>query len=220
MTNLTYDQKVKLKLKQKGFDESLYDDFLMNSAIEYSNKSDEGIKHFDIRAFFDMLHYDEKQNMAIQEFNVWCSKGLSLKGCLSFEKYVVDNGLQAGFSKLMSALKDDMPEFKMLGDVRAMPADIVKPQIESEIKEKEQKLETYLRTIFQSMGLDLGDLEDKIVGIINKNLLGRFHFDEMTPDELARFDVSRANPEIIKKQISVCIDKLLAGDSLDGVTLT
>lgn len=214
---MNYLDKLKIALKAKGEDESLIDLFLSIETLSYINKDQ--VETFSVLEFLEKLHFEGNGSKSTFEYSNFCNTSLSLKGYNSLEEDIQSLSKQVTFSKMKRYLSDDFPECNFLGDVRAMPVDLTKPQLQDMIYKNEKKVETYIRLMVQSLGVDLGSYEDKIVNIINQYVLSKFNFETQLPNQLANFDMNKADPEVIKKQINVCIDKLLAGENLDGFSL-
>ena len=214
---MNYIDKLKISLKAKGEDESLIDLFLSVETIYYMNK-DELLK-FSLFSYLEDLHLNRNEAKSVFNYSNFCSTQLSLKGCNTFANDIVNESKQQVFTKMKRYLKDEFPEFNVLGDIRAIPEDIVKYQIEESIERNEKKIESYIRTMIQSLGVELDSYEDNILNIINNYVLNIFDFETKLPSELSSFDMTKADPAIIKKQINICIDKLLKGEDLDGMVL-
>jgi hypothetical protein len=214
---MNYLDKLKIALKSQGQDESLIDSFASIERLSYVNKSN--VESFSILEFLENLHFEGKGSKAVFDYSNFCNTSLSLKGCDSIEEDIANEGKQLIFTQMKRYLSDDFPECNVLGDIRAIPVDITMPQLQDMIYKNEKKVETYIRLMVQSLDVDLDAYEDKIVNIINQYVLSKFNFETQLPSQLANFDMNRADPEVIKKQINVCIDKLLAGENLEGFSL-
>lgn len=213
---MNYLDKLKLALKSQDQDETLIDSFMSVESLYYINK--DSVEVFSLYDFLEELHISGNASKAYFEYNNFANT-LTLKGCRSLELDIVDNQKQIIFSQMKRFLEESFPEMSVMGEVRSIPVDNVIPQLEDLKAKNEHKLETYIRTMIQSMGVDLESYEDQILKLINQHVLGKFNFDIKTASEMSNFDMTKADPNVIKKQISVCIDRLLSGKDLDGLSL-
>lgn len=144
----------------------------------------------------------------------FCNQKLSLKGCLTLETGIENDHKMTIFSKLKFYLSDRFPEFNFLGDVRSLPCDLTKEEILKLIENKSNNLKKYIYNLLESLNLDLEENHDKVIDIIHQHVENLLSLDELTSPELARFSLDKANPEIVKKQIVIAVDRILTTGSI------
>ena len=128
---------------------------------------------------------------------------------MTLEKGIEDDHKMAVFSRLKVYLSDSFPEFNFLGDVRALPCDYTKEELLKLIEKKSNNLKTYIYRLLESLNLDLEENHDKVVNAIHQHVEDLLSFDELTSPELSRFSLDKADPEVIKKQITIAVERIL-----------
>lgn len=207
-----YEEKIRKEIESQGGDSSLFDTFLAIEKLDYINK--ESIETFSVWDFILKLKENEDVKKSVFLYSDFCNQNLSYKGCLTLEKGIEDDSKMAVFSRLKMYLSNTFPEFEFLGDIRAIPADFTKVELENEIEKKSNRLKTYIYTLIESMNLELEEYQDKVVNAIHAHVEDLLSFDELTSPELARFSLSNANPEVIKKQITIAVERILTSGTI------
>lgn len=153
-------------------------------------------------------HAEETQYTKIyQNFNQFVN-GLSL---YSLDSFIRAYNYQKDFllviaSKVYDPENNRGVEFKIFFEVSSL-LEQAREQIILAIKEKEKLLKTYLLVQIDLIEITLN--KNKAISLVLPQIQSLLSFDKLTPGELAKFNLKKVEPSVIKKQLAEFINQSL-----------